>query len=50
MGPSRETLDDGRNAHLIQKDARFWLGKLAEHGLVPTRVMQNKGLHVWVKR
>jgi hypothetical protein len=29
--PSAENLSDGRNSHLIQKDASFWLPKLTKH-------------------
>ena len=30
-GPAAKTLSDGRNAHLIQKPATWWLTKLADH-------------------
>ena len=29
-GPAQKTLADGRNAHLIQEDERFWLPKIVE--------------------
>lgn len=29
--PAKKFLADGRNAHLIQKDARWWLDKLWQH-------------------
>lgn len=29
--PARKTLPDGRNAHLIVKDAQWWLDQLTEH-------------------
>lgn len=28
MGPAKKTLADGRNAHLIQKDTRWWLNRI----------------------
>ncbi|AFU88000.1 methyltransferase [Caulobacter phage CcrColossus] len=31
LRPAQKTLADGRNAHLIVEDARFWIGKLLEH-------------------
>jgi hypothetical protein len=31
VGPAGKVLPDGRNAHLIQKPARWWLPKLCEH-------------------
>ena len=30
-GPAAKHLSDGRNAHLIQKPARWWLPRLCEH-------------------
>jgi len=30
-GPAQKTLSDGRNAHLIQKPASWWLPKLCRH-------------------
>ena len=30
-GPARKSLPDGRNAHLIQKPASWWLPKLCDH-------------------
>jgi len=30
-GPAQKTLPDGRNAHLIQKPASWWLPKLCRH-------------------
>ena len=31
MGPAAKTLNDGRNAHLIQKPSSWWLKKLTNH-------------------
>ncbi|AXQ68676.1 methyltransferase [Caulobacter phage CcrPW] len=31
MRPAQKTLADGRNAHLIVEDAKFWINKLHEH-------------------
>ena len=30
LGPANKILSDGRNAHIIQKPARWWLPKLCE--------------------
>lgn len=30
-GPAKKTLPDGRNAHLIQEGAEFWLPRLMKH-------------------
>lgn len=47
-GPARETLADGRNAHLIQQPYAWWLRTLREHGFAVKKVQERKGLHVWV--
>lgn len=49
-GPAREVLPNGQNAHLIQKSPHWWLRKLEEFDLKPTRTKIEKGLHVWVER
>lgn len=30
--PAKKYLEDGRNAHLIQRDAKWWLGRLWDAG------------------
>ena len=35
-GPAGKTLDDGRNAHLIQKPMEFWLPKIWERFAIQT--------------
>lgn len=45
-GPARKTLPDGRNAHLIQEDERWWLPKLMQRWELLTF---NKGQHgFWI--
>lgn len=48
-GPARETLPDGRNAHLIQQPAAWWLRTLQDAGFKVLRNRTDKGLHVWIK-
>lgn len=45
---SKETLADGRNAHLIQKPGMWWTAVLRNHDLRPFDVKLMKGVHVWV--
>lgn len=49
-GAARETLPDGRNAHLIIKPAAWWEEKLREHGWTNIRMEQRKGLCVWLTK
>lgn len=50
MSLAKEFLADGRNAHLIVKPAEWWLPKLKDHGITPTRWERRKGLFVWSVR
>lgn len=48
--PARETLPDGRNAHLIVESPAWWLGKISE---LPWTVVSHdtkKGVRVWLKK
>jgi hypothetical protein len=42
-GPAGKVLADGRNAHLIQKPAEWWLPKLAEHFVLVHFQLRNAG-------
>lgn len=48
-GPAMKTLSDGRNAHLIQADVRWWLPKLWERFEIHHYVMQPNGFYVFVR-
>ena len=51
VGPAMKTLSDGRNAHLIQEDYRFWIPLLDKHfGLVQFNNFGVNILMVWSKR
>ena len=45
-GPAKKTLEDGRNAHLIQRNAQWWLPLLWEHGFSIRNMQENSGLIV----
>ena len=45
-GPAQKTLPDGRNAHLIQADFRFWLPKLWDRFEVATMTHTDNGFYV----
>lgn len=47
--PARETLPDGRNAHLSLHDPQWWLKKLSDFGWVIARHELRKGVVVWLK-
>jgi len=49
-GPAKETLPDGRNAHLIQEGMPWWTTRLTAAGLAPARCEMRKGACVWVTR
>lgn len=48
--PARESLPDGRNAHLIVQPPEWWIAKLQEHGWINIRTDQRKGLCVWLEK
>lgn len=48
--PARETLPDGRNAHLIVKNPAWWEEKLREHGWKNIKTEMRKGLCVWLTK
>ncbi len=53
MGPAGKTLDDGRNAHLIQKPSSWWLKKLINYFEIlhlQTHQMMGNGIWLLVKR
>lgn len=43
-GPAQKTLPDGRNAHLIQEDERFWLGAILARFQLWSYI-RNQGVH-----
>lgn len=45
-GPARKTLPDGRNAHLIQEGAAFWLNRLLPL-FEPLRMEWSGGKELW---
>lgn len=49
LTPSKVSLPDGRNAHLIIEPAEFWLENLMEAGFTIVRSEMRKGLWVWAK-
>lgn len=48
MGPAKEVLADGRNAHLIQQQPKWWDEQLAKAWLWPSQKAVAKGYNVWV--
>jgi hypothetical protein len=48
LGPAKEILPDGRNAHLIQQTPTWWSGRLKAAGLHATRAQRVKGFNVWI--
>lgn len=50
MKPAKETLPDGRNAHLIIENETWWTDKLTKAGMKPTKVERRKGLFVWIEK
>ncbi len=49
LSPSKVTLADGRNAHLIVEPAAWWIAKLRARGW-NIKTEMRKGLCVWVTR
>lgn len=49
-GPAVKTLSDGRNAHLIQEPASWWLPKIMERFELLNFTHQPNGFYVVVKR
>lgn len=45
-GPAAKTLEDGRNAHLIQEDMRWWLPKIWDRWNIMSCGQSNAGFHV----
>lgn len=49
MGPAAKVLADGRNAHLIQQPASWWLPRLSQHfEIVQLQRHQMMGRGIWV--
>ncbi len=49
MGPAGKVLADGRNAHLIQQPASWWLPRLSEHfEVIHLQRHQMMGFGIWV--
>lgn len=48
--PARESLPDGRNAHLIVQPSAWWLARLRREGWNIVRHEQRKGLCVWARK
>lgn len=48
--PARESLPDGRNAHLIIEPPNWWMAKLQQHGWTNIRTEQRKGFCVWLEK
>jgi hypothetical protein len=49
MGPAGKTLDDGRNAHLIQKPSSWWLKKLINYfEILHLQAHQMMGNGIWL--
>ena len=48
-GPAVKTLSDGRNAHLIQKPARWWLPKLMNRFDLVTFQATKSGFNVLMR-
>ncbi len=49
LSPSKVTLADGRNAHLIVEPATWWIAKLQRRGW-KIKTEMRKGLCVWVRK
>lgn len=49
LGKSKETLADGRNAHLIVETPEWWIDRLRSRGIHAHMWERKKGLNVWVK-
>lgn len=49
LDPSKVSLPDGRNAHLIVQPKDWWLTKLKEAGFEIVKAQMRKGLWVWAK-
>lgn len=47
---ARETLPDGRNAHLLVKDPQWWLDSLTDAGWKIEKHEVAKGLRVWARK
>jgi hypothetical protein len=47
---ARESLPDGRNAHLIVKPAEWWLARLRKQGWDNIRSEQRKGFCIWAQK
>lgn len=43
LGPALKTLDDGRNAHLIQRPKEWWVEKFKEHGFTIDHIGDGHG-------
>lgn len=50
MYPAQRILSDGRNAHLIIKEASWWIEKLCKYFNIVTLYEHNKQLHVEVRK
>lgn len=49
MGPAAKVLADGRNAHLIQQPASWWLPRLSQHfEIIHLQRHQMMGFGIWV--
>jgi hypothetical protein len=49
MGPAGKFLEDGRNAHLIQKPTSWWLGKFINHfDIIQLSMHQIMGNGFWM--
>jgi len=49
MGPAKKILDDGRNAHLIQKPCSWWLAKIVKYfEIVQLMSHQIMGNGIWM--
>lgn len=49
LTPSKVSLPDGRNAHLIIEDMKWWLARLRWVGFLIKKAELRKGLWVWAK-
>lgn len=47
--PSKVSLPDGRNAHLIIKPRKWWIDKLKEAEFIISKAEDRKGLWVWAR-
>lgn len=49
MGPAGKVLPDGRNAHLIQQPASWWLPRICEHfEIIQMSTHQTMGAGIWM--